>query len=85
MKTWRCRCPAIRALKLAQHWLRQPDDTQAIAALAARLALAHRAAAVPAQTGLTVEAWRQKARLLHAVASLAVAPRHRCRAGLWLS
>jgi AraC-like DNA-binding protein len=61
-----------RALKLAQHWLRQPDDTQAIAALAAGVGIGLRTVQrlFPRETGLTVEAWRQRARLLHAVASL---------------
>ena len=62
-----------RALKLAQHWLRQPDDERGIAALAGEVGASLRTMQrlFPQQTGMTLEAWRQKARLLHAVSRLA--------------
>ncbi|MGV7208973.1 AraC family transcriptional regulator [Oxalobacteraceae bacterium A2-2] len=61
-----------RALKLALHWQRQPDDERGIALLAQEAGASLRTLQriFPQETGMTLEAWRQRARLLHAVARL---------------
>ncbi|MRW92171.1 helix-turn-helix domain-containing protein [Duganella sp. FT80W] len=61
-----------RALKLAQHWQANPDDERGISELAADCGATLRTLQrlFPRETGLTIEAWRQRARLLHAIVSL---------------
>ncbi|WP_109126400.1 helix-turn-helix transcriptional regulator [Dyella sp. C11] len=61
-----------RARRLADRWLRAPDDGRDLAQLAAEAGASLRTLQrlFPDQTGLTLEAWRQKARLIHAVTLL---------------
>ncbi|WP_394781387.1 AraC family transcriptional regulator [Undibacterium sp.] len=61
-----------RALKLARHWQQHPDDERDIADLCANFGGSLRTVQrlFQRETGLTVEAWRQKARLLHGMARL---------------
>ena len=61
-----------RALRLARRWLSTPDEGSELARLAdeAGASLRTLQRLFPAQTGLTLEGWRQKARLIHAVARL---------------
>jgi hypothetical protein len=75
-----------RALKLAQHWLRQPDDTQAIAALAAGVGIGLRTVQrlFPRRDRPDGEAWRQGAAAACRRQPERWRARHRCRAGLWL-
>ena len=58
-----------RALRLAEHIQRQPADGRKLGELAdlAGASLRTLQRLFPRETGLTVEAWRQKARLLHGV------------------
>jgi AraC-like DNA-binding protein/quercetin dioxygenase-like cupin family protein len=62
-----------RALALAEAVQAAPDDRRDLAALAkdAGASLRTLQRLFPAETGLSLEAWRQKARLIHAVADLA--------------
>jgi len=62
-----------RARRLAAHWQRHPEEAQDLAALArmAGASLRSLQRIFPAETGFTLEAWRQRARLIHAVADLA--------------
>lgn len=62
-----------RALRLARHVLKAPDDRRELATIAADVGASLRTLQrlFPQQTGLTMENWRQKARLVHAVACLA--------------
>jgi AraC-like DNA-binding protein/quercetin dioxygenase-like cupin family protein len=62
-----------RALALAAHLQERPDDRRALGELACAFGASLRTLQrlFPLQTGLTLEAWRQKARLIHAVACLA--------------
>ena len=61
-----------RALRLARHWLSAPEDGRGLTQLAdeAGASLRTLQRLFFRQTGLTLEGWRQKARLIHAVASL---------------
>jgi AraC-like DNA-binding protein/quercetin dioxygenase-like cupin family protein len=61
-----------RALALAARLRAAPEDPRALAALAAEAGASLRTLQrlFPAETGLTLEAWRQKARLIHAAACL---------------
>ncbi|MGC1302545.1 MAG: helix-turn-helix transcriptional regulator [Caulobacteraceae bacterium] len=62
-----------RALHLAAHLQDSPADGRDLAELAAQAGASLRTLQrlFPRETGLTVEAWRQKARLIHSVACLA--------------
>jgi AraC-like DNA-binding protein len=62
-----------RALALAGHLQAAPNDRGALAVLAGRAGASLRTLQrlFPLETGLTLEAWRQKARLINAVACLA--------------
>jgi AraC-like DNA-binding protein len=62
-----------RALALASHLQGMPDDGCDLAVLAAEAGASLRTLQriFPGETGLTLEAWRQKARLIHSVACLA--------------
>jgi AraC-like DNA-binding protein len=62
-----------RARALAEAVQAAPDDRRGLAALArdAGASLRTLQRLFPAETGLSLEAWRQKARLIHAVAALA--------------
>lgn len=61
-----------RARKFAEHMLRNPGDGRDMSLLATEVGASLRTLQrlFPRQTGLTMEAWRQKARLIHAVACL---------------
>ena len=61
-----------RALRLADHVRRHPGDGRALGELAdlAGASLRTLQRLFPHETGLTIEAWRQKARLLHAIDGL---------------
>lgn len=61
-----------RALGLANHLLQTPHDDRELSRLAEAFGASLRTLQrlFPCQTGLTLEAWRQKARLIHAVARL---------------
>ncbi|UAL12160.1 AraC family transcriptional regulator [Caulobacter segnis] len=61
-----------RALRLAEAWRESPADARdlAEAARAAGASLRTLQRLFPRETGLTLEAWRQKARLVHAVVRL---------------
>ena len=61
-----------RARALAERLQAQPEDSATLAALgrSAGASLRTLQRLFPAETGLTLEAWRQKARLLHALAQL---------------
>ena len=62
-----------RARHLADHLQNHPDDRLELALLAKQAGASLRTLQrlFPKETGLTLEAWRQKARLIHSVASLA--------------
>jgi AraC-like DNA-binding protein/quercetin dioxygenase-like cupin family protein len=62
-----------RARRLALHWQQIPADRRSLPVLAREAGGSIRTLqrAFPRETGLTVEAWRQKARLLHAAGLLA--------------
>jgi AraC-like DNA-binding protein len=62
-----------RALRLARLWQDDPGDGRGLAELAAESGASLRTLQrlFPVETGLTIEAWRQKARLIHAVGRLA--------------
>jgi AraC-like DNA-binding protein len=62
-----------RALRLAEHWRHTPADRRDLTALALEVGASLRTLQrlFPRETGLTLEAWRQKARLLHAASLLA--------------
>ncbi len=66
-----------RARDLAERWLDTPADGRDLALLASDVGASLRTLqrVFPAQTGLTIEAWRQKARLIHAVGCLAAGAR----------
>ena len=66
-----------RALALAEHLQCAPGDRTDLRTLAAKYgaSLRHLQRLFPEQTGLTLDAWRQKARLIHAVAALAAGER----------
>lgn len=61
-----------RALRLAHLVQHQPDDSRELAALATAAGASLRTLqrVFPRETGLTIEAWRQKARLLKAIDGL---------------
>lgn len=61
-----------RARRLAEHVRNTPDDARDMSDLAAMTGASLRTLQrlFPRETGLTIEAWRQKARLLHAIARL---------------
>lgn len=58
-----------RALRLADHFQNQPGDERELADIASLAGASLRTLQriFPRDTGLTIEAWRQKARLLHAI------------------
>jgi AraC-like DNA-binding protein len=62
-----------RALKLAEHLRTAPSDRQGLEALApaAGASLRTLQRCFAEETGMTIEAWRQKARLVHSAAALA--------------
>ncbi len=62
-----------RARRLAEHWQRHPEEERSLAALAAGSDASLRTLQrlFSDETGLTLEAWRQRARLIDAVARLA--------------
>lgn len=62
-----------RALRLAQLWRDAPADARDLAAMAREAGASLRTLQrlFPQETGLTLEGWRQKARLVHAVERLA--------------
>jgi AraC-like DNA-binding protein len=62
-----------RGRALAEQLQAEPQDRSDLAVLARRVGASLRTLQrmFPAQTGLTLEAWRQKARLIHAVSALA--------------
>ncbi|WGJ13233.1 helix-turn-helix transcriptional regulator [Methylocapsa sp. D3K7] len=62
-----------RALRMAEHWQQHPDDRHDLSELAQKTGASLRTLQrlFPRETGFTLEAWRQKARLIHAVAQLA--------------
>ena len=61
-----------RARRLAEHWQRTPGERRDLAALALAFGASLRTLqrVFPAETGLTLEAWRQKSRLIHGVGLL---------------
>ncbi|PIC01361.1 helix-turn-helix transcriptional regulator [Caulobacter sp. X] len=61
-----------RALRVAEIWRRDPADGRALADIAREAGASLRTLQrlFPAETGLSLEAWRQKARLIHAVTRL---------------
>ncbi len=61
-----------RALRAAEAWRRDPADARSLAQIAASAGASLRTLQrlFPAETGLSLEAWRQKARLIHAVTRL---------------
>ena len=63
----------VRALRLATHLQAEPADRRDLEALAADAGASLRTLqrCFADETGLTIEAWRQKARLVHAAAALA--------------
>jgi AraC-like DNA-binding protein len=62
-----------RALKLAQHLRSAPSDKQTLDALVTATGASLRTLqrCFAEETGMTIEAWRQKARLVHSAAALA--------------
>jgi AraC-like DNA-binding protein len=62
-----------RALRLAETWRENPADTRDLAEAARSVGASLRTLQrlFPRETGLTLEGWRQKARLVHAVVRLA--------------
>ena len=62
-----------RALRLAERWSQMPGETRDLADMAVDVGASLRTLQrlFPSETGLTLEAWRQKARLIHAVGRLA--------------
>ena len=62
-----------RALRAAQVWRRDPADARPLPEIAREAGASLRTLQrlFPAETGLSLEAWRQKARLIHAVTRLA--------------
>ncbi|WP_084581689.1 AraC family transcriptional regulator [Sphingomonas azotifigens] len=62
-----------RARRLALHWQQAPGDRHSLSDLAREAggSVSTLQRAFPRETGLTLEAWRQKARLLHAAGLLA--------------
>jgi AraC-like DNA-binding protein len=62
----------LRALRIARHFQGNPDDRTDLAVLAQQLGASLRTLQrlFPGQTGLTLEAWRQKARVIHALSRL---------------
>ncbi|MCF4167345.1 helix-turn-helix transcriptional regulator [Zavarzinia compransoris] len=61
-----------RARRLAAHWQQEPGDRRDLAQLALEVGASLRTLQrlFSRETGLTLEAWRQKARLIHAVGRL---------------
>lgn len=62
-----------RALRLTERWQQNPADRGDLAGLALEVGASLRTLQrlFPHETGLTLEAWRQKARLIHAIGCLA--------------
>ncbi len=62
-----------RARRLAEHWQAHPADERALAELAREVGASLRTMQrlFSGETGLTLQAWRQRARLIHAVTLLA--------------
>jgi AraC-like DNA-binding protein len=62
-----------RALRLAEHWQQHPDDSRDLTILAKSCGASLRTLQrlFVQETGLTLEAWRQQARMIYAVTRLA--------------